>query len=67
MCDANQFYPNRPVLSITNMLVQLELMGIRNKDIIPDSPRLSSTVLARCLTKQTELVVCIQMLTTLMR
>ena len=54
MCDAKHVSLNRPVLRITNMMVQLELMDIRQVKIMPDSPRLSTTVLARYLTKQRE-------------
>ena len=44
MCDASRLPPDRLVLSITSMVVQLELLDIIQHDIVPYSPRLSTAV-----------------------
>ena len=50
MCDAGQLPPDTLVLSITSMVVQLEHLDIRQHNIIPYSPRLSTAVWTRYLT-----------------
>ena len=42
MCDTSQLPPDRLVLSITSVVVQLELLDIRQHNIVPYIPRLST-------------------------
>ena len=44
-CDACQFPPDRLDLSITNVVVQLQFIDIRQNNIVPHSPRFATTVL----------------------
>ena len=51
-CDASQLSPERPFLSITTVVLQLEVVDIRQQSIIPDGPRLPTTVFPSYLPKQ---------------
>ena len=46
MCDVSQFPPDRLVQSITSVAVQLQLVNVKQNNIVPDSPRSATTVLA---------------------
>jgi len=46
MCDASQFPPDRLVQSIMGVAFQQQLVNVKQNNIVADSPRSATTVLA---------------------
>ncbi len=46
MCNASQFAPDRLVQSITGVAIQIEVMSVRQINVVPHSPRSATTILA---------------------
>ena len=38
MCDVSQFHPDRLVQSITGVAVRLQVVNVKQNNIVPDSP-----------------------------
>jgi len=41
MCDASQFHSERLVQSIMGVAVQVQLVNVKQNNIVPDSPALT--------------------------
>ena len=56
--NASQLTPDMLVLSITNIVVQLQLVNIRQYNMVLNSPRFTTTVLAYYLFMQSSVLGC---------